>query len=165
MGEEVGFLPGGRTWRSPPRHGLLCSRTRIPARAGGEQRRGRWSVWSGGSSSAAAAAPAAFSQPQQHGGSGHTERATDARPRAGARTLGPSVRGRGKGGGPSRSDGGGARAEGHAPGDGRGSRPAECSGLGKDWCRRPAGGGRDRWVMGEAETQRWSYIFWRGILS
>lgn len=79
-----------------------------------------------------------------------------------ARALSPRP---GKRGGPSRSDGGGARAEGHAPGDGRGSRPAECSGLGKDRCRRPAGGGRDRWVMGEAETQRWSYIFWRGILS
>lgn len=70
----VGFLPGSRTWRGPPPHGLLRHPTRLPARAGVGQRLGRWSVSAGYS---AAAAAAAFSQPQQHGGSGHTERAPE----------------------------------------------------------------------------------------
>lgn len=70
----VGFLPGSRTWRGPPPHGLLRHPTKLPARAGVGQRLGRWSVSAGYS---AAAAAAAFSQPQQHGGSGHTERAPE----------------------------------------------------------------------------------------
>lgn len=70
----VGFLPGSKTWRGPPPHGLLRHPTRLPARAGVGQRLGRWSVSAGYS---AAAAAAAFSQPQQHGGSGHTERAPE----------------------------------------------------------------------------------------
>lgn len=108
----MGFLPGGRTWRGPPRHGLLRHPTRLPARAGVGQRLGRWSVSSGRSS-----ATAAFSQPQQHGGSGHTELAPDAEPgreRGRARTLGFSAGGRGKEGGLSRFEGAGPGVD-HAP--------------------------------------------------
>lgn len=106
QGAVVGFLPGGRTWRGPPRHGLL----RHPQEAPSQGRRG--------------AAPGPLkclvgvllrrrrlSQPQQHGGSGHTERAPDPEPgrkRGRARTLGPSALGREKRAGPSRVGRGGA---------------------------------------------------------
>lgn len=76
------------------------------------QRLGRWSVSSGCSSAAAAS-----SQPQQHGGSGHTERAPDAEPAAsgGARARSGLQFAVGKRAGCSGLAGGGARVACHAP--------------------------------------------------
>lgn len=148
----VGFLPGGRTWRGPPRHGLL----RHPQEAPSQGRRG--------------AAPGPLkclvgvllrrrrlSQPQQHGGSGHTERAPDPEPgrkRGRARTLGPSALGREKRAGPSRVGRGG--------GLNRWSRPVRggASDLGMPavnvkLMEKPSGeGGTNRWKKGEHEKSK-----------
>lgn len=104
-----------------------------------------WSV------STACASATAFSQPQQHGGTSHTERAPDAEPgreRGRARTLRPSAGGRSKGrglGGRHAPVVGGAKHQPYVRG-GRGVRwdaPA-----GKD--RTGSGNGRGSQPLGKA---------------